>query len=954
MQVLRGEFMNNNQNSIKTQILQELSDVCCKGLNDVEKWNEDILFHCTAKYFSTSKRCSRNLISHYFNELYSEGYLIRINSRPTYYIDKGALSESFNIQLFQSNFESIEELKNYIKINKKKKNSVFKNLVGSSGSLSYVIEQCKAAMTYPGNGLPLLLQGQTGTGKSYIAQLLYEYGKEKRIIDKKDRFVTVNCAEYANNPEILMTNLFGYKKGAYTGADRDTPGILAAAEGGVLFLDEVHDLKPECQEKIFLFMDKGIYHMVGDNEKWIEGKVRIIFATTEDPDTVLLKTLLRRIPIIVKIPSLSERPLKEKKELIYYLFDKEQKIINRKIVLSKLAYKTIESFQYKSNIGQMKNIIRASVAKALLHGTNESDILEIHMYDLPEKIVHIEVKDNTFQFDDRTMIEISSILNYKDNDSSLYLMNQSILKQLSNLKNKEKSFESFLEFSYLRLEQYFDYLFFEYTNNSPRINIIENLVNNIFNITTDRLNIERFSNNEISILSKFLFDFSRQYNFEYYLKKDYGPELNQCVALIKERYPSEWMLIQETSALIENSLHITMGILGTLDLFIIIHRFNRILTSARVPGIIIARGYSIASSIAEFTNEFLNQHIFDAIDMHLESDFKVAARKLEEYLKRFDNLKEIIVMVDMGDIENIHQFLKSFKNIDIGFINNVSTRLALDIGCMITEDYSIEQILREASERNKHKYSIVKNRKKGNSVITVCETGIGTAEKIAELLNRSLPKDTELHIFPYDFRSLSEKKLELQVFEKYRVLFIVGTSDPNIPGIEFISIEKIIGGQCCDKLSDLFGGIINKGDMVRFRHNIIRNFSLDNLLDYLTILDSEKIVGSVEKIIDEIQKGLDMELPSDIIMGLYIHISCLIERLIIDKHIIKFDNLDEFIIKHKDFIKLVKAAFSDIEKNYNVEIPVSEIGYIYDYIFSRHRYCVKESESSVNDFMDII
>ena len=56
---------------------------------------------------------------------------------------------------------------------------------------------------------------------------------------------------------------------SYTGAEKDTQGLLALADGGILFMDEVHGLKPECQEKIFLFMDKGIYHMVGDNDTWL-------------------------------------------------------------------------------------------------------------------------------------------------------------------------------------------------------------------------------------------------------------------------------------------------------------------------------------------------------------------------------------------------------------------------------------------------------------------------------------------------------------------------------------------------------------------------------------------------------------------------------------------------------------------------------------------------------------
>ncbi|MCB6567174.1 sigma-54 factor interaction domain-containing protein, partial [Desulfovibrio desulfuricans] len=83
-----------------------------------------------------------------------------------------------------------------------------------------------ATVSYPPNGLTILLYGPTGTGKSFMAKLTYEYCLNKGLIDKNAKFVQVNCSEYANNPELLTANLFGYKKGAFTGADKDNYGLL--------------------------------------------------------------------------------------------------------------------------------------------------------------------------------------------------------------------------------------------------------------------------------------------------------------------------------------------------------------------------------------------------------------------------------------------------------------------------------------------------------------------------------------------------------------------------------------------------------------------------------------------------------------------------------------------------------------------------------------------------------
>ncbi|MFM2490152.1 sigma 54-interacting transcriptional regulator [Enterococcus avium] len=73
----------------------------------------------------------------------------------------------------------------------------------------------------------------------------------------------LNCAQYFNNPELLTSQLFGHMKGAFTGAENDHIGIIEAADGGIVFLDEIHRLPPEGQEKLFTHMDKSVFRRVG-------------------------------------------------------------------------------------------------------------------------------------------------------------------------------------------------------------------------------------------------------------------------------------------------------------------------------------------------------------------------------------------------------------------------------------------------------------------------------------------------------------------------------------------------------------------------------------------------------------------------------------------------------------------------------------------------------------------
>ncbi len=217
----------------------------------------DTLEELTATNISNELKISRNLASQYLNEFVNERKAIKVNRRPVYFLDVEELELKYKKRIDKENY-SIEEIEEYFTVFLEEKKD-FMNLIGYKGSLKYVVEQCKSAIAYPPDGLPILFYGPTGTGKSYMANLMYEYAVNTRKVSSDKKFVTVNCSEYANNPELLTANLFGAKKGSYTGADKDTVGLIKAADGGILFLDEVHCLKPECQEKLFLFMDNFIH-----------------------------------------------------------------------------------------------------------------------------------------------------------------------------------------------------------------------------------------------------------------------------------------------------------------------------------------------------------------------------------------------------------------------------------------------------------------------------------------------------------------------------------------------------------------------------------------------------------------------------------------------------------------------------------------------------------------------
>lgn len=259
----------------------------------------------------------------------------------------------------------------------------FSNMIGYNGSLAMQTQMALAASSYPPHGIHTLIEGETGVGKTLLA---CEMARNLKSIKAKNNeeapFVMFNCAEYANNPQLLLSQLFGYAKGSFTGAVKDKAGLIEEANGGVLFLDEIHRLPPTGQEMLFAVIDKGIFRRMGDTTDRF-ARFMLIGATTEDPAESLLSTFKRRMPLTIEIPSLSERPINERLDIISLFFDREANNLCLPIRVSCAALRLLISCKGKNNIGDLRNEIQLACARAYLKhiqdGSSTVDGLELEV-----------------------------------------------------------------------------------------------------------------------------------------------------------------------------------------------------------------------------------------------------------------------------------------------------------------------------------------------------------------------------------------------------------------------------------------------------------------------------------------------------------------------------------------------------------------------------------------------
>jgi two-component system response regulator PilR (NtrC family) len=202
---------------------------------------------------------------------------------------------------------------------------------------------------------PVHIAGESGTGKELVAHLIHEAGARR-----DGPFVPVNCG--AIPTELMESELFGHRKGSFTGAIADKQGLIQSAEGGTLFLDEIADLPLHMQVKLLRVIQEKSVRPVGD-QKEIPIDVRILSATHKNLSALVAEGKFRedlfyRVNVIeIRVPPLRER-LEDIDELVESIMKKLGKQIgNRSLRVTDAAVKTLREYHFPGNVRELENVL---------------------------------------------------------------------------------------------------------------------------------------------------------------------------------------------------------------------------------------------------------------------------------------------------------------------------------------------------------------------------------------------------------------------------------------------------------------------------------------------------------------------------------------------------------------------------------------------------------------------
>ena len=233
----------------------------------------------------------------------------------------------------------------------------FENIIGSCDGLKNVLERVgKVAV----RDTSILVTGESGTGKELIAQAIH-YNSPRR----EKRFVAINCGALPEN--LLESELFGYKKGAFTGASESRCGLLETANGGTLFLDEVGNLPMNVQKTLLRFLQEKEFNRLGDTTP-TRVDVRIISATNSDLKDAIKHGLFRedlyyRLNVVtIHLPPLRERINDIPLLAAHFILLQNQKFKTSVKGFESDAMRILCACEWPGNIRQLKNVIEACMA----------------------------------------------------------------------------------------------------------------------------------------------------------------------------------------------------------------------------------------------------------------------------------------------------------------------------------------------------------------------------------------------------------------------------------------------------------------------------------------------------------------------------------------------------------------------------------------------------------------
>ncbi|MBA2876429.1 sigma 54-interacting transcriptional regulator [Thermaerobacillus caldiproteolyticus] len=877
-------------------------DIVYEKLKELTSSNNEWI---SAQQLASILKLDRANVSSDLNKLWKKGKVQKRNGRPVLFsVVRQKSSEMFLTKLDE--------------------------LMYHQPSLAIAVEQGKAAILYPPKGMHMLILGETGTGKSMFAELLHEFSIEIRKCSQDAPFIAFNCADYANNPQLLLGQLFGVKKGAYTGA-AEQKGLIEKANNGILFLDEVHRLPAEGQEMLFTFIDKGVYRRLGETETVRSANVLLICATTENPESSLLTTFRRRIPMNIYLPPLRERTTEERCHLIFHFFREEAIRLGKEIHVSANTVRAFLCYPCPNNVGQLKADIQLACAKAYAdYVTAKKKKVQINSPDLPHYIkeglfiAKKQARSLVFQYRYYIFSPDREEMSFEPNEADYQNIYESIERKFNELKAHGVNDDELELLMEIDVENYFTQYMKGvnrriHTGNDlakiidpPIIQLAETIIQQ-----AERALRKRFAKKVVYGLALHIqTSIQRIQNG----KKIMNPHLNK----VRMMYKNEFNLALDCMKMIEEHTGLDLPIdeASFLTMFFVLDNEAINDHEEHVSILVMMHGNGAATAMADVTNHLLATDHVKAIDMPMHLEPKEIYERAKMLVKQIASKKGLLLLVDMGSLTTFGELLEKEVGIPVKVVSAISTPHVLEAARKAIVGYSLEEIYEDVKNVtpfyvNRPLWNGDEQKQEKFVIITACVTGKGSALAIKKVLETYLHFDNEfVDIIPIHVASEKDMQMRLSQIEKHYRLLCVISNVPFLGKTPYFYIEEVLSLRAIKSIQKLIDIEETYTKMIEI------------LTNHLQCIRASEGIAAIRCCFANIQQKLQINVHPHDMIGMVLHTCCMLDRLIAGDNSVQYEQKEKYIKENEWLYHLVKKELHSLEKKYRVNLTKDELCYI--------------------------
>lgn len=856
----------------------------------------------TTQEIAEKMQMQRSNISTLLNELVQEGKLEKLSGRPVCY---RPCNLPHTVQ---------------------KETSCFKVLAGCEGCLKPMIQLAKAAILYPEHSLNTLIVGAAGVGKTTFAYLMYQFAQENDVIAQQAPFERFSCHLSEGQEKEVGQRLFG------------PDGAMQHAAGGMLFIDSVDNLSSSLRERLLDMIDSDGQELQ---------KVVLICSASEKARPVILDSLTAHFSARVELPSLQAHSIAERFALVRQFLTDEAVRMKRGIRVNAELLHSLCLYRCENNIKQLRNDIRLGCANAYVHAFNSAEKeLILYLNDFPSGVSHGLLYYKKYRDELEAQIPQEYVYTFSEDTMRKENLRETSLPEIGHQMLNASVYDTIdRKAEELRGRGIGDEDIGHIINAELEYDM-KQFANRITQSKVSRESLCKVMDRRIvDMVDAMLKEAAARFNKVYPETTFYGLCLhlsstiergassrhnlsNERILDVVEKCREEYALCMRFASAIEQEFDIRLSIDEAVFMTMFLCDPSLYRKSENGPVVLVAmHGDSTASSMVDVVNSLAGCGNAYAYDMPLDKDMQQAYDELKAAVQELDRGQGILLLYDMGSLRTMAEVISKETGVQIRTVAVPGTLIAVDCSRKAASASSLEELHEDAMGSCRDFYTNIaepegrSHHKNTPVIITLCMTGEGGAVQMKNYLEKNAGLNG-IQVIPL---SISDRKALLnevnRLREEHEIRCVIGTYDPGLHGIPFISVVKLFETPA-DKLDMLL--TIPESDHTPVNYEMIFSY----LSSQMPALDIKKLRKSLPRALAQIKRISAEGLDQNQELGLFLHIACAIDRLQNGEAMPEKGNRQGIISRNKRLYNDLREILSGLEETFDIRFSDDELAYM--------------------------